>query len=77
MPLALTDPRWNELRTSYGSTKDVVAWLAEAEREGAVSDERLGDLINEVQHQGGTSTAMYASRPILSRWRGVQHQKRL
>ena len=25
-----------------------------------MSSERLGDLINEVQHQGGTSTAMYA-----------------
>jgi len=60
MPLALTDPRWNELRSSYGDTADVVAWLTEAQEYG-LSDERLGDLINEVQHQGGTSTAMYAA----------------
>jgi hypothetical protein len=60
MPLPLNDPRWGELRSSYGDTADVVAWLAEAEQEGSLSDERLGDIINEVQHQGGTSTAMYA-----------------
>ena len=60
MPLALTDPRWNELRSSYGDTADVVAWLTEAQQEGGLSQERLGDLINEVQHQGDTSTAMYA-----------------
>jgi hypothetical protein len=59
MPLALTDPRWNELRSSYGDTADIVAWLTEAQQNG-LSDDRLGDLINEVQHQGGTSTAMYA-----------------
>jgi hypothetical protein len=60
MPLSLTDPRWNELQSSYGGTEDVVAWLMEAQQEGRLSNERLGDLINEVQHQGGTSTAMYA-----------------
>lgn len=59
MPLALTDPRWKELRSSYGGTEDVVAWLTEAYADG-LSSERLGDLINEVQHQGGTCTAMYA-----------------
>jgi len=59
MPLSLTDPRWSELQSSYGDTVDVVAWLMDAQ-EGGLSDERLGDLINEVQHQGGTSTAMYA-----------------
>ena len=59
MPLALTDPRWNELEGSYGDTADVVAWLTEAQQEG-LSRERLGDLINEVAHQGDTSTAMYA-----------------
>jgi hypothetical protein len=59
MPLSLTDPRWSELRSSYGDTEDVVAWLTHAQEDG-LSDERLGDLINEVQHQGGTSTAMYA-----------------
>jgi hypothetical protein len=60
MPLALIDPRWSELQSSYNGTKDVVAWLAEAYEGGGLSDDRLGDLINEVQHQGGTSTAMYA-----------------
>ena len=65
MPLALTDPRWNELNSSYGSVEDVVAWLTEAEEEGDISDERLGDINNEVQHQGGTSTAMYAVAPHL------------
>ena len=60
MPLQLDDPRWNELRSSYGDTADVVAWLTEAEQEGEMTEERLGDVINEVQHQGGTSTAMYA-----------------
>jgi hypothetical protein len=52
------------LRTSYGETADVVAWLVEAQR-GGLSNERLGKLINEVQHQGGTSTAMYAVAPHL------------
>ena len=65
MPLALIDPRWNELQGSYGDTTDVVAWLAEAQQEAGLSDKRLGDLINEVQHQGGTSTAMYAVAPHL------------
>jgi hypothetical protein len=60
MPLPLTDPRWSELRSSYDGTGDVITWLTEAYREGGLSSERLGDLINEVQHQGGTSTAMYA-----------------
>lgn|GEM_PF-2273138 len=60
MPLSLTDPRWSELRSSYDGTEDVVAWLTEAYEKRGLSGERLGDLINEVQHQGGTSTAMYA-----------------
>jgi hypothetical protein len=60
MPLSLTDPRWGELRSSYGDTEDVVTWLTEAQQAGGLSSERLGDLINEVQHQGDTSSAMYA-----------------
>jgi len=60
MPLALNDPRWGELQSSYGGTSDVVAWLAEAYQSGGLSSDRLGDLVNEVQHQGDTSTAMYA-----------------
>jgi len=60
MPLPLTDPRWSELQGSYGGTEDVLAWLTEAQQQGGLSSERLGDVINEVQHQGDTSTAMYA-----------------
>lgn len=65
MPLALTDPRWNALHGSYGGTADIVAWLTEAYAQGGMSEERLGDLINEIQHQGDTSTAMYAVAPHL------------
>jgi hypothetical protein len=65
MPLSLTDSRWSELRSSYGSADDVVAWLAAAQEAGGLSGERLGDLINEVQHQGDTCTAMYAVVPYL------------
>jgi hypothetical protein len=60
MPLPLDDPRWSELHGGYNGTSDVVAWLKEAQQAEGLSPERLGDLINEVQHQGGTSTAMYA-----------------
>ena len=38
----------------------MVAWLTEAYESGELSGDRLGEVINEVQHQGGTSTAMYA-----------------
>jgi hypothetical protein len=60
MALPLTDSRWSELHSAYNGTDDVVAWLTEAYERGGLSEERLGDLINEVQHQGDTSTAMYA-----------------
>ena len=60
MPLSLTDSRWRDLQASYGTAQDVVTWLKEAYESGGFSDERLGDLVNEVQHQGDTSTAMYA-----------------
>ena len=61
MALPLTDLRWSQLQTSYGDgTQDIIAWLTEAYQQGSLSSDRLGDLINEVQHQGGTSTAMYA-----------------
>lgn len=65
MPLALDDPEWKKLETSYGGTSDVVNWLAEAYQTGRLTGERLGDLINEVQHQGDTTTAMYAVAPHL------------
>ena len=60
MPLPLTDPRWSELRSSYDGTEDVITWLTEAYEQGGLSRERLSDIINEVRHQGDTSTAMYA-----------------
>ena len=60
MPLSFDDPRWGELRTSYNGTNDVIAWLKEAYETGILTGERIGDLINEVQHQGDTSSAMYA-----------------
>ena len=63
MPLNLKDPRWSELPGSYGHSTDVVRWLAEAQDAGSLSDERLGDLVNEVAHQGDASLALYAVVP--------------
>lgn len=60
MPLPLTDPRWDELQSAYNGCEDVVKWLKEAYAKGSFSEGRLGDLINEVRHQGGTCEAMYA-----------------
>ena len=65
MPLPLSDPRWNQLLGSYGDTEDIVSWLSDAYEQGGFADDRLGDLINEIQHQDGTSTAMYAVAPHL------------
>ena len=59
MPLPLDDNRWKSLKTAYKTpATDVVEWLATAYRSG-MTDELLGDIINEVQHQGDTSEAMY------------------
>lgn len=59
MPLPLDDNRWKSLKTAYKMpATDVVAWLATAYRSG-MTDELLGDIINDVQHQGDTSEAMY------------------
>ena len=63
MTLSLTDSRWSELPGSYGRSTDVVKWLAEAKEAGSISDERLGDLVNEVAHQGDGSLALYAVVP--------------
>jgi len=60
MPLPLTDPRWDDLQSAYNGCEDVVKWLAEAYAQGGFSEGRLGDLINEVRHQGSTCDAMYA-----------------
>lgn len=65
MPVALDDPRWSDLRTAYNQTcKELISWLSIAYEEN-LTDELLGDIINEVQHQGDTSTAMYAVAPHL------------
>jgi hypothetical protein len=59
MPLPLDDNRWNSLKTAYKMpATDVVEWFATAYRSG-MTDELLGDIINDVQHQGDTSEAMY------------------
>ena len=59
MPLPLDDNRWNTLKTAYKMpATDVVEWLDAAYRTG-MTDELLGDIINDVQHQGDTSEAMY------------------
>ena len=61
MPLPLTDRQWSHV-TEQATTarRNIITWLSEAYAAGRFSGDRLGDLINEVQHQGGTSTAMYA-----------------
>ena len=59
MPLPLDDNRWLTLKTAYNMpATDVVEWLGTAYRTG-MTDELLGDIINDVQHQGDTSEAMY------------------
>lgn len=65
MTLCLDDSRWSTLTTAYGGGCDeLLSWLRHAYAEG-MTDERLGDIINEVQHQGDTSEAMYAVAPHL------------
>ena len=65
MTLALDNSRWSTLTTAYGGGCDeLLGWLRHAYAEG-MTDERLGDIINEVQHQGDTSEAMYAVAPHL------------
>ena len=65
MPLPLNDPRWSELQGSYGGTVEVVRMLSEANKLGEVHLQAIGDIINEVQHQGDTTTAMFAVAPHL------------
>ena len=65
MILSLNDPRWMTLSTAYGSAcEQVVVWLRQAYAEGVAGD-ILGNIINEIQHQGDTSEAMYAVAPHL------------
>ncbi len=65
MPLPLDDARWLSLKTAYAMpATDVVEWLETAYRSG-ITRELLGEIINEIQHQGDTSEAMYAAVPHL------------
>ena len=65
MSLPLDDNCWLKLKTAYKlPATDVVEWLGTAYRSG-MTDELLGDIINDVQHQGDTSEAMYAVLPHL------------
>ncbi|HSJ04780.1 MAG TPA: hypothetical protein VK956_20075 [Verrucomicrobium sp.] len=65
MPLDLKNLLWQNLTTAYElPCDDVISWLGEAYSVGLTS-ELLGDIINEVQHQGDTSDAMYAVAPHL------------
>jgi uncharacterized protein DUF6940 len=65
MPLDPKDARWSDLPGSYGDSRDVVAWISEAVKARSLSGVRLGDLINEVGHQGDVSLALYAVVPHL------------
>ncbi len=61
MPLSLDNNRWHTLKTAYKMpATEVAEWLATAYRSG-MTDELLGEIINDVQHQGDTSEAMYAT----------------
>lgn len=65
MPISLDAPEWSELTTAYGtSCNQVIRWLRTAYLSGMTSD-LLGDIVNEIQHQGDTSPAMYAVAPHL------------
>jgi hypothetical protein len=65
MPIPLDDLRWKSLTTAYSlSCDDVVAWLR-ASYTGGLTSDLLGNIINDIQHQGDTSQAMYAVAPHL------------
>lgn len=63
MPLDLTDNRWSTLKTAYQTPASEVAESLEIAYRSGMSDELLENIINEVQHQGDTSEAMYAVAP--------------
>jgi hypothetical protein len=65
MPLPLEDSRWLTLKTAYrGGCDELVVWLQKAYDDG-MTKSVLGDIINEIAHQGDTSEAMYAVVPHL------------
>jgi hypothetical protein len=65
MPLPLDDPRWQTtLCSSYGDCDNVVRLLKRA-YEAPLTSEELGELVNEVNHQGDPSEAALATVPHL------------
>lgn len=60
MPMPLDDPRWSLLTTAYGDTTDLRDFLRQAYAQG-LQDDLLGEIMNQVCHQGDSSTAMYAA----------------
>jgi hypothetical protein len=62
--LSLSDPRWSELQSTYGSGTRVVDLLSRAEG-GAPFDSWYHDLFQELCHQYTVSEAAYAAVPHL------------
>lgn len=60
MSIALDDPVWGTLSTAYGTNcDDICDWLRTAKNKG-ITHQLLNDIVNDTNHQGDTSTAMYA-----------------
>lgn len=65
MPIPFDDLRWDTLTTAYDLPCDeILDWLHTA-YSGDLTSDLFGDMINEIQHQGDTSSAMYAVAPHL------------
>jgi len=63
--IPLDDARWDDLKTAYHRhCGELLEWLHVAYN-GNLTNDLLGDVINEIQHQGDTSTSMYAVAPHL------------
>ncbi|HJU66693.1 MAG TPA: hypothetical protein VJ650_00495 [Gemmatimonadaceae bacterium] len=62
MALQLNSPKWAELRTAYGSARDIPAIL-QALYERSVPDEVWEDLWSALCHQNDIYTATYAALP--------------
>ena len=62
--LSLTDPKWSELQSTYGSGTRVAELLSRAER-GVPFDRWYDELFQELCHQYTVSKAAYAAVPHL------------
>ena len=62
MPLDLDDPRWANLATSYRRIRPTLEALKRAYASG-MTDADLGEILNEVNHQGDITEALYAVAP--------------